>query len=51
MNPYTEHIELMEQARHAIDAARLCGISSLKICEAMIWLELHRPIAAIKALA
>lgn len=51
MNPYTEHVELMAQARQAIDAARLRGVSSLKICEALLWLELHRPVAAIKALA
>lgn len=45
-----EHIELMEQARNAVAAARLCGTASLKISEAMIWLELHRPLTAIKTL-
>lgn len=46
-----EHMELMEKARDAIEAARLTKTNSLKISEAMIWLDLHRPIAAFKALA
>ena len=45
-----EHERLMIQAQKAIDAARLGDVSSLKISDACIWLELHRPIAAMKSL-
>lgn len=45
-----EHIRLMGQALHAIDVARLCGVSSLKISEALIWLELRRPMAVMTVL-
>lgn len=49
MSPHQERAALMSQARRAIAGAGLRGLSSLSIREARIWLELGRPIAAMRA--
>lgn len=43
-----EHNRLMTQARCVIAGAGLRGISSVQIREAKIWLQLHRPITAMR---
>lgn len=44
----TEHRAMMAQARRAIAGAGLRGFSSLHIREARIYLELHRPVVAMR---